>query len=264
MRQESSLTFPNASGKLTRQRGKEGSPETSSACLASQLISTRLLWQSLLRYCWAFLLPPPECLSQFRKFAKAASAINNKSQSRNLSSRKLTRQLSRLMNISWQNDFCRSPSIFTPRERLKRSKNVKARAPHRAYKSRRLYQWYGESSAFMTQHLWILLVFVQFTGSGIEWIVFSNVLLRFMAQILIRTFTANIACDANVVNLVERKCFAAARPLRKFTLVEVQAYVRHFPRRYQVHCKLVAALRWATETNFLFYLRAVTLYECSI
>lgn len=125
--------------------GGGGSPKTSSACLASQLILVPLLRQSLLRYCWAFLLPLPECLSQFRKFA--TSAINNKSQSRNSSSRSKSQQLSRLMNISWQNDFCRNPSIFTPRERLKRPKNVKARAPHRAYKSRRFYQLYGEPSA---------------------------------------------------------------------------------------------------------------------
>lgn len=132
-----------------RREGEEGKfHETSSECLPSQLTSTSLLRQSSFRYCWAFSLLP-ECLSQFRKFAKAASAINNKSQPRNFSSREQTRQLSRLMNISWQNDFCRNSSIFTPCERLKRPKNVKARAPHRAYKSRRLYQQLGESRALL-------------------------------------------------------------------------------------------------------------------
>lgn len=64
---------------------------------------------------------------------------------------------------------------------------------------------------------------------------------------------------------IERKCFVAARPLRKLTFDKLQAYDDpFFQQTYQVHCKLVAALRWATETNFLFHLRAVTLYECSI
>lgn len=103
------------------------------------------------------------------------------------------------MNISWQNDFCRNPSIFTPREGLKRPKNVKARAPHRACKSRLFYQC-TTSRALYDSTFVNFIGFRAIYGLGIDRIVFSNVLLRFMAQILIRTFTANIACDANAAN----------------------------------------------------------------
>lgn len=92
---------------------------------------------------------------------------------------------------------------------------------------------------FNDSHSVNFIAFRAVTGSKIERIVFNNVLLRFMAQILIPTFTANDACDANAVNLHREETLSshsASSPSPRFRPMI------HF-QRYQVYCKLVAALR---------------------